>query len=228
MSINGTPVLTNFDIYVAAGAENKAVNETFSATANSSGQIVINFAGIDSNTTAVMSGIDLYSGATQILAIDAGLAPTPGTFTISSNVTNEGTIEAASGETLTVYNLSNRSGATVNATGAILNLPGALNNQPGGSIAVTGGEVTLGDYSFTSTTVWSNSGSIAVTNATLDLGGVFTIAGMGTINHSGDVINLVGTLDNTGTTLALNAATGSWNLDDGILKNGTLTESDGA
>ncbi len=227
VSINGTPVLTNFDIYVAAGAENKAVNETFSATANSSGQIVINFAGIDSDTT-VVSGIDLYSGATQILAIDAGLVPAPGTFTISSNVTNEGTIEAASGETLTVYNLSNRSGATVNATGAILNLPGALNNQPGGSIAVTGGEVTLGDYSFTSTTVWSNSGSIAVTNATLDLGGVFTIAGMGTINHSGDVINLVGTLDNTGTTLALNAATGSWNLDDGILKNGTLTESDGA
>jgi Malectin domain len=227
VSINGTPVLTNFDIFVAAGAENKAVNETFSATANSSGQIVINFAGIYSYTTAVVSGIDLYSGATQLLAIDAGLVPTPGTMSVGT-VTNEGTIEAASGETLTVYNLTNTSGSTLSFSGAFLNLNGALNNQPGGSIAATGGTVTLGDPSFTSTTVWTNSGSITVTNATLDLGGVFTLAGMGTIAQSADVVNLVGTLNNTGTTLALNAATGSWNLDAGILKNGTLTESGGA
>ncbi|AXC12579.1 Endo-1,4-beta-xylanase A precursor [Acidisarcina polymorpha] len=40
VAINGTPVLTNFDIYAAAGA-NKALVEQFSATANSSGQIVI-------------------------------------------------------------------------------------------------------------------------------------------------------------------------------------------
>jgi len=41
VAINGTPVLTNFDIYATAGAEYKAVVESFTATANSSGDIVI-------------------------------------------------------------------------------------------------------------------------------------------------------------------------------------------
>jgi beta-galactosidase len=42
--INGTTVLTNFDIYAAAGAGNTAVVEQYIATANSSGQIVVSFA----------------------------------------------------------------------------------------------------------------------------------------------------------------------------------------
>jgi hypothetical protein len=41
VSINGTPVLSNFDILATAGAANKALVEPFTATANSSGQIVI-------------------------------------------------------------------------------------------------------------------------------------------------------------------------------------------
>jgi hypothetical protein len=42
VAINGTTVLSNFDIYAVAGA-NKAVVEQFTATANSSGQIVISY-----------------------------------------------------------------------------------------------------------------------------------------------------------------------------------------
>ena len=42
VAINGTTVLSNFDIYALAGA-NKALVEQFTATANSSGQIVISF-----------------------------------------------------------------------------------------------------------------------------------------------------------------------------------------
>jgi chitodextrinase len=41
--INGTTVLSNFDIVANAGVPNKAIEENFSATANSSGQIVIQF-----------------------------------------------------------------------------------------------------------------------------------------------------------------------------------------
>jgi hypothetical protein len=163
-----------------------------------------------------------------IIAEVPGLTPSPDTITVGSDVTNEGTIEAMTGETLTIYNCTNTAGSTISATGARLNLSGALMNEPGGSITATGSTVTLGDPSFTSTTNWSNSGSITVTNSTLDLGGVFTLAGMGVISQSGDIVNLVGTLDNTGTTLALNAATGSWNLEEGILENGTLTETGGA
>jgi hypothetical protein len=43
VAINGTTVLSSFDIYATAGAEYKAVEETFTATANSAGDIVIAF-----------------------------------------------------------------------------------------------------------------------------------------------------------------------------------------
>jgi hypothetical protein len=41
--INGTQVLTNYDVYAVAGAQFKAVEKSFTTTANSSGQIVIQF-----------------------------------------------------------------------------------------------------------------------------------------------------------------------------------------
>lgn len=49
VSINGTSALTNFDIVANAGAANKADIQNFNATANSSGQIVINFASVKDN-----------------------------------------------------------------------------------------------------------------------------------------------------------------------------------
>jgi beta-glucanase (GH16 family) len=55
VSINGTQVLTNFDIFAAAGGEDKAIDETFTATANSSGQIVITFTTVTDN--AEINGI---------------------------------------------------------------------------------------------------------------------------------------------------------------------------
>ncbi|HLF25876.1 MAG TPA: S8 family serine peptidase [Anaerolineae bacterium] len=41
VSINGTQVLTNFDVFAAAGAKNKAVVRQFNIPANSSGQIIV-------------------------------------------------------------------------------------------------------------------------------------------------------------------------------------------
>jgi len=58
---------------------------------------------------------------------------------------------------------------------------------------------------------WSNTGTIRVSGGTLNLGGTFTTAGIGTIDRTGGTVNLTGTLTNTGGTLKLNAATGSWN-----------------
>ena len=43
VDINGTRKLTNFDIFAAAGAKNKAVMKSFDVSANASGQIVIDF-----------------------------------------------------------------------------------------------------------------------------------------------------------------------------------------
>lgn len=44
VNINGARVLTNFDVFAAAGAKNKAVERSFAATANASGEIVIELA----------------------------------------------------------------------------------------------------------------------------------------------------------------------------------------
>jgi len=41
--INGTEVLTNYDVHAAAGGQFIAVEKSFTTTANSSGQIVIEF-----------------------------------------------------------------------------------------------------------------------------------------------------------------------------------------
>jgi hypothetical protein len=57
VAINGTTVLTNLDIYAAVG-KNAALLEQFTATANSSGQIVIAFTGGAANQPLV-SGIEI-------------------------------------------------------------------------------------------------------------------------------------------------------------------------
>ena len=41
--INGTQVLTNYDVYAAAGGQFNAVERSFTANANSSGQFVVQF-----------------------------------------------------------------------------------------------------------------------------------------------------------------------------------------
>ena len=57
VTINGTQVLTNFDIFATAGAQNKAVIEQFTVNANSSGQYVIQFTNVKDN--ALVSGIEI-------------------------------------------------------------------------------------------------------------------------------------------------------------------------
>ena len=57
VSINGTAVLSSFDIYQAAGAQYKAVVREFTATANASGQIVIATTTVTDNAT--INGVEL-------------------------------------------------------------------------------------------------------------------------------------------------------------------------
>jgi hypothetical protein len=62
VTINGTQVLTNFDIFATAGGKDIAIVESFTATANSSGQIVISFTSIKDN--AKVSGIEILTAGT--------------------------------------------------------------------------------------------------------------------------------------------------------------------
>lgn len=57
VKINGTTVLSNFDIVAAAGGPDKAIVEQFPATANSSGQIVVQFTTVKDN--AKLSGLEI-------------------------------------------------------------------------------------------------------------------------------------------------------------------------
>jgi hypothetical protein len=57
VSINGTQVLTNFDIVAASGGENIANIQQFTEPANASGQYVITFTSVTNN--ALISGIEI-------------------------------------------------------------------------------------------------------------------------------------------------------------------------
>jgi len=57
VSINGTQVLTNFDILAAAGATHKAIVKQFVTMANAGGQIVIQFTTVTDN--AAINGIEI-------------------------------------------------------------------------------------------------------------------------------------------------------------------------
>jgi hypothetical protein len=52
-------------------------------------------------------------------------------------------------------------------------------------------------------------------------------SGIGTWSNSNGVVNLTGTIHNTGRTLTLNNATGSWTLNGGTINGGTLAFADG-
>jgi hypothetical protein len=121
-------------------------------------------------------------------------------------ISNQGTIAADfAGQTLTIdgYSFTNAAGATLLATnGGILNL-----------IASS----------------WHNAGTITAFNGTVNLGGAFTTADtLGFSRGGSSIVNLTGTLNNSGATLALNANTGSWALRGGSIIGGTVTSSSGA
>ena len=61
----------------------------------------------------------------------------------------------------------------------------------------------------------------------MNLGGAFTLANLGAFNRSGGTVNLTGTLNNTNTTLALNATSGSWVLNGGTLLGAPMTANSG-
>jgi len=82
VAINGTTVLTNLDIYGTVGKD-AALLETFTSTANSSGQIVIAFTLGAANQPLVM-GIEIRSSASGSCSADP-TAPTGLTATASSS-----------------------------------------------------------------------------------------------------------------------------------------------
>jgi arabinoxylan arabinofuranohydrolase len=61
VSINGTAALSSFDIYATAGGQNKAIARSFTTTADSSGQIAIQFTAVTENPK--INGIAINPGS---------------------------------------------------------------------------------------------------------------------------------------------------------------------
>jgi fibronectin type 3 domain-containing protein len=82
VAINGTTVLTSFDIYGTAGANYTAVIEQFTATANSSGDIVIAFTN-GAKDQPMINGLEVLGTSTSCSTVPS--APTGLTATASSS-----------------------------------------------------------------------------------------------------------------------------------------------
>jgi hypothetical protein len=130
---------------------------------------------------------------------------------------NLGTISAnLSNHTLAVSCLVNQ-GQLLAANGAGLTVTSFTNNN---TITATGGTLQLAG-------TWSNSGVISGNVTALYLGGTFTTAGLGTFQNVGGSITLNGTLLNTNSTLTLTPTDGSWMLNGGTIRGGTVAATGG-
>ena len=135
-------------------------------------------------------------------------------------------------------------GNRLNAQGNNGNAPATLTVASG--ISIKGGSGIIGGYYSNDSAVfdgpitvasgqtltieganWVNAGTITSNAATVDLGGSFTVAGLGAYNRTGGTVNLTGTLNNAGATLLLNNTTGSWNLVGGTVNGGTVKATAG-
>ena len=73
-----------------------------------------------------------------------------------------------------------------------------------------------------------NQGTMKATAGTLVLDTDFTTANIGTLQAAGGEVRLTRLLDNTGSTLTLTPATGSWTVMEGTIRGGVVTEIGGA
>jgi hypothetical protein len=189
---------------------------------------------IGANTSLTFTGTWVNRG---VLTVNGGLG-LAGTFTVA----NLGTIHGSAGGVYLFGTLDN-TGTTLAltaATGSWILDGGTIH---GGTITASGGAtlrtdssggtldgVTLAadmdvsaNTSITFTGTWANRGVLTISGGTLNLGGAFTLANLGSFQHKGGVINVIGTLDNTNNVLNLNDTTGSFTLGGGTILGGTIT-----
>ena len=154
--INGTQVLTNFDIFATAGGEYIAVIEPFTATASSTGTITIQFVTVKDN--AQVNGIEIYpSGSTANTVTvtnpgtQAGTVGTAASLQISAS-------DSASGQTLTYTATGLPAGLSINSSSGLIS--GTPTAAATSTVTVTATDTTGASGSATfSWTVSSGSGS---------------------------------------------------------------------
>jgi hypothetical protein len=115
VSINGTQVLTDFDIFKAAGGQYIAIVEPFTANANSSGQIVIAYTTVINNSQQNGIQIETTSGSSAATSSTAAASSTAATSSAatSSNAATSGSSTSSAGY---VFSPQTNSDLFINAT----------------------------------------------------------------------------------------------------------------
>jgi hypothetical protein len=165
--INGTQVLTNFDIFATAGGEYKAVAESFTATASSAGAVTIQFVSVKDN--AQVNGIEITpsggsTGNTVTVTAPGSQTGTVGTAASLQVVASD----SASGQTLTYSATGLPAGLSINSsTGLISGTPTTAGTS---SVTVTAKDTT--GASGTATFSWTeNAGTTGTGGVDISAGG---------------------------------------------------------
>ena len=218
---------------VAFGNNLNIINGTLSGVTVPTGDTI----GLTAGGTLTLSGSwsnqgSISTAANSILNLGGTFTPAaigtlnlgPGaTVNITGNLSN-------TGNTLTLGNIAipwNLNGGTITggivATGTNLQVIGGTFS--GATIAAGTTVGLLANGSLTLAGSWSNLGVIsAAANSTLNLGGTFTPAAIGTLNvDPSAIVNITGSLNNTGSTLTLGNISTPWNLNGGTITGGTVS-----
>ncbi|HEX3958555.1 MAG TPA: putative Ig domain-containing protein, partial [Trebonia sp.] len=205
--INGTQVLTNFDIFATAGGEFKAVAEPFTATASSAGAITIQFVTVKDN--AQVNGIEISpSGGTA----NTVTVTSPGNQTTTVGTAASVQVHAsdsASGQTLTYTATGLPAGLSINSgTGLITGTATAAGTS---TVTVTATDTTgaHGSASFTWTVNSATGHTVTVTNPGSQAGTVGSAASLQiSASDSASGQTLTYTASGLPAGLSINSATG--------------------
>ena len=170
-----------------------------------------------------------YAGATTVN--QGTLSVTGGELDVYGDggaFTNAGTISVGNGAVFAATAFLGTSsfantGLIAVSGGATVDLEAGWSNS--GSISVNGATLQLGNDS---TTPWANTGTISGTNATLELEGAFTTAQFNQLRlSSGDTTNIIGAMNNGSATLNVTSSLGAVVLDGGTITGGTIVDAQG-
>jgi len=115
VSVNGTRVLTDFDIFKTAGGRNIANIQEFTAPANANGQFVIAFTSVVNNS--LVSGIEIDSAQPPSAQIDSGSTAAVTPFAADEDFAGGGMIDH--GNTIHTGNVTNPAPAGVYQTARV-------------------------------------------------------------------------------------------------------------
>jgi hypothetical protein len=228
VAINGTTVLSNFDVFATAGGFEKALTEAFTATADSSGKITLVFT--PGNNNAILNGLEVLSNGVNFAGFAGAQAlALNGSAAISGSalqLTNGGANEAGSAFTVTPVSVARFTTSfsfqllNPSADGFTFTIQGASPTSVGGSGGGlgyapdpgTGIGSAIGHSVAVKFDLFNNSGEGADSTGLYVNGAEPTtpatdLTGTGINLHSGDVFNVVITYDGTTLTVKITDAT---------------------